>query len=286
MVSTGDPAAHVPTVAMLSYHQAKGESPMPGRLPPARSLLLKLAEAAERQPDVARPANARYGYLQLNEWRLNVAVSGGQVGTAVVPTVTELWVPISATGRVRRVERPGTPIVIGYGSEQTAGAAAGRTPYSDEELPPGAVLTSRPPEELPLDAAALRQALLAGRAPGGVPEVDRLVQAVISLYSERIVPPRLSAALWRMLAGQPQLGVLGDTTDRAGRPGRAIALDMAKGLPKRLVLIIDPETGRLNSSEEILTKEAGKLNVEVPAVIGYQLFLHQGWTPDNKTVVR
>ncbi|GAB3160988.1 CU044_5270 family protein [Microbispora hainanensis] len=288
MVPADQPAAHVPTVAMLSYHQVKGESPMSGSLPPARSVLLKLAEAAERQPDTARPANARYTYLQLNEWHLNVAVSGGQASTAVVPTVSELWVPISATDMVRRVERPGTPIVIGYGSERTAGAVASGAPKSDEQLPPDAVLTSRSPEELPLDTAALRRALLpTGRVPDDVPEVDQLVQAVINLSSERNVPPRLSAALWRVLADQPRLGALGDTTDRAGRAGEAIALDMTtRGLPKRLVLIIDPETGRLNSSEEILTKDAGKLNVTIPAVIGYKLFLHQGWTPDNQTTAR
>jgi hypothetical protein len=287
MIPADQPAARVPTVAMLSYHQVKGESPMSGHLPPARSTLLKLAEAAERQPDTTRPANARYSYLQLNEWHLNVAVSGGHASTAVVPTVTELWIPISAAESVRRVERPGTPIVIGYGSEQTAGTAASGTPTSDEELPPDTVLTSRSPEELPLDTADLRRALLrTGRVPGDVPEVDQLVQAVINLHSERIVPPRLSAALWRMLADQTHLRSLGDTTDRAGRVGQAIALDTTRGLPKRLVLVIDLETGRLNSSEEILTKDAGKLNVTIPAVIGYKLFLRQGWTPDNKTVVR
>ncbi|TLP66538.1 CU044_5270 family protein [Microbispora triticiradicis] len=286
MLPGDQPAARIPTVAMLAYQQMKGESLMPGSLPPARSILLKLAEAAEQQPNVTKPADARYTYLQLNEWHLNVAVAGGHVSTSIVPTVTELWTPISATDMVRRVQRPGTPIVTGYGSAETAAAVTGAR-MSDEEFPPGAVLMSPSPDELPLEAAALRRALLpTERVPADVSEVDQLVEAVLNLYSERNVPPRLAAALWRMLADEPGLRALGDTTDRAGRAGQAIALDLVRGLPKRLVFIIDPKTGHLNSSEEILTKDAGKLNVTIPAVIGYTLFLHRGWTPDNKTAVR
>ncbi|GAA0422985.1 hypothetical protein Acor_58540 [Acrocarpospora corrugata] len=287
MIPAGEPAARVPTVAMLSYQQVKGESLMAGSMPSARSILLKVAEAAERQQDGVRPTDTRYVYLQINEWNLNVAVSDGQASTAVVPTVTELWTPISATDMVRRVERPGRPIVIGYGSEWTAGAVASGTSGSDELMSVEAALLSRSPEDLPLDATALRRALLpAARVPDDVPEVYQLVEAVVGLFSERYVPPRLSAVLWRMLADEPHLGFLGDTTDRAGRAGRAIALDVSRGLPKRLVLIIDPETGRLNSSEVILTKDAGRLNVSIPAVIGYKLFLRQGWVPDSRTAVR
>lgn len=58
---------------------------------------------------------------------------------------------------------------------------------------------------------------------------------------------------------------------------------MTRGLPRRLVLVIDPGTGRLGSSEEILTTDAGKLGVDVPAVIGYRLFLSRGWTLDDRT---
>ncbi|MEU8196760.1 hypothetical protein AB0C10_23540 [Microbispora amethystogenes] len=280
-----EPAARVPTVAMLSYHRSGSESSMTGSLPPARPILLRLAKAAGRQPDPIRPAGAGYSYLRLNEWNLNVAVSGGRTGTAVVPTVTEQWTPISPADPVRRVERRGTPIVIGYGSERLAAAAADVAPTSDDVFAADAALSSRSPDRLPAEAAALRRALLPpGPVPGDVTEAEELVRAVVDLHGEWNVPPRLSAALWRMLAGQP-LGYLGRTTDRAGRAGEAVALDVTRGLPRRLVLVIDPDTGRLGSSEEILTTDAGKLGVDVPAVVGYRLFLRRGWAPDDRTPV-
>ncbi|WP_182875497.1 CU044_5270 family protein [Microbispora sp. H10670] len=283
-VPADEPAARVPTVAMLSYHRSGGESSMTGSLPSARPILLRLAKAAGRQPEPVRPAAAGYSYLRLNEWNLSVAVSGGRTGTAVVPTVTEQWTPLSPADQVRRVERRGAPIVIGYGSERTAAAAAAGAPESDDVFAADAVLSSRSPDRLPLDAAALRRALLPpGPVPADVTEAEELVRAVIDLHSEWNVPPRLSAALWRMLAGWPGLGYLGRTTDRAGRAGEAVALDVTRGLPRRLVLVIDPGTGRLDSSEEILTTDAGKLGVGVPAVIGYRLFLRRGWAPDDRT---
>lgn len=67
-------------------------------------------------------------------------------------------------------------------------------------------------------------------------------------------------------------------TDRAGRRGQAFAYDVDRSLPKRWILIVGSQDGRLLALEEVLTKEAGKLNIRPPAVIGYTLFLNQEWT--------
>lgn len=45
------------------------------------------------------------------------------------------------------------------------------------------------------------------------------------------------------------------------------------GLPTRLLLLVDPTTGRPLGREDILTTDAGALGVEVPAVIGYEAYL-------------
>jgi hypothetical protein len=276
----------IPTVAMLRYNLVNKGAQMGGKPPAARPILLNLAEVADRQPALSRPANAKYGYVKFNEWYLNVAVAQGRTSTAVIPSVVEQWTPTSSSDSVRRLERRGEPVLTGYGDQETAAVVTSDTPLSDEVLPAGS-LVSPPVEALPLDAGGLRRALLGTKpVPADIPEAYQLIQSVIDLHSERIVSPQLSAALWRMLSDQPQLSYLGSTTDRAGRAGVAIAFEAKVGLPKRWVLIVDPKTGRLNSSEEILTTDPGKLNVTVPAVIGYKLFLRQGWAVDSATAVR
>lgn len=80
-----------------------------------------------------------------------------------------------------------------------------------------------------------------------------------------------------MLAAEPRLRSYGDVTDRAGRDGVVIGFDSDdSGLPARYQLIVDPETGTPLASEEILTTDPGKLNVRVPAVIGYAVYLAGG----------
>ncbi|GLX94378.1 hypothetical protein [Herbidospora sp. NBRC 101105] len=274
-----------PTVAMLHYDLVNGRAELNGTPPAADAVLLKLADTADRQPVTSVPAHAAFAYVQFNAWYLNVAVAQGQAGTAVVPTVVEQWTPLSRSGTARRREHRAEPVVIGYGNPETAAAVTGGSPVSDEVFPAGS-LAGPAAESLPLEAGHLRRALLGtGPVPADVPDGYRLVRAVIDLHSEQIVSPRLSAALWRMLAGQP-LAYLGTTVDRAGRAGEAIAFEATVGLPRRWVLIIDPTSGRLNSCEEILTTDPGKLNVTVPAVIGYTLFLRQGWVPDDRTAAR
>ncbi|GAA1011954.1 hypothetical protein Aple_013880 [Acrocarpospora pleiomorpha] len=275
--------SRIPTVAMLRYNLVNGRGDMQGAPPAARAVLLKLAEIADRQLASPVPADAAFKYVKFNAWYLNVAVAQGHTSTAVIPTVVEQWTPVAPSGTARRREHRGEPIIIGYGSPETAAAVSDSTPLSDEVISQ----VSPAAENLPPDAEDLRQALLrTGPVPSDIPDGYRLVQAVIDLHSEQVISPRLSAALWRMLSGQPHLVYLGATTDRAGRAGEAIAFEATVGLPKRWVLIIDPTSGRLNSSEEILTKDPGKLDVTVPAVIGYKLFLRQGWTADNSATVQ
>jgi hypothetical protein len=67
----------------------------------------------------------------------------------------------------------------------------------------------------------------------------------------------------------PGLQYAGETTDRAGRKAEAFTLRSSHGgLRNDLTLVVDPATGRILDQVELLL-EAGKLNIKVPAVIGY-----------------
>jgi hypothetical protein len=77
-----------------------------------------------------------------------------------------------------------------------------------------------------------------------------------------------------LLADRSDVVALGSMTDRAGRAGRAFAVDGYGGrLPTRQVLIVGLTTGALLGDEEVLTKTAGRLRVRVPSVIAYTLYL-------------
>ncbi|TYC68124.1 hypothetical protein EH183_40315 [Streptomyces sp. CB01881] len=63
-------------------------------------------------------------------------------------------------------------------------------------------------------------------------------------------------------------------TDRAGRPGIAHSASSAEsGQPTRYTFIIEANTGSLLPQEEPLTETAGRLNVPVPSVISYTVYL-------------
>jgi hypothetical protein len=191
--------------------------------------------------------------------------------------VVEQWTPLTAVGTYRRIERRGTPKIFQVGSEATAAAVTEVLPLSDERLPINAGIGPHADILASESVEQLRAELLRGHADPREPVTYRLIRAVRVLHSHHVVPARLAGGLWRMLAQQPDLTFAGEVTDRAGRSGQAIAFDFDLSLPKRWMLVISPETGRLLAFEEILTTDAGKLNIQIPAVIGYEVFLTQEW---------
>ncbi|MFC0626205.1 hypothetical protein [Kribbella deserti] len=85
--------------------------------------------------------------------------------------------------------------------------------------------------------------------------------------------PAQRAALLDEFATRDDIRYVGTTRDRANRPAYAFAYDTDRGgLPNRRVLLIGAN-GHLLSAEEILTRDAGKLNVTIPSTISFGLYL-------------
>ncbi|MER5650224.1 CU044_5270 family protein [Streptosporangium sp. NPDC002524] len=262
------------TPPMLNYRLSGASMPATSS---ARAVLIALAAVADRQPTSPRPANAAFSHITTNEWDLNVSVADGESTSAIVPKVVEQWSPTTAGGSYRRLERRGDPELFRVGGRRSAAAVTNTAPLSDMRMP---VTSDLGPWNLqPASPRRLRDQLLQASDGTTQPQTYRLIQAIRTLYSHHVVPAALAAGLWRVLAEQPDLRFLGEVTDRAGRSGHAIAFDADLSLPKRWVLIISRDTGDLLTVEETLTTEAGNLNVDVPAVIGYEMFLAQEWTP-------
>lgn len=200
-------------------------------------------------------------------WDLTTRVHGVEpVRSAVVPLDVSL--EVQADGSWHRRATYGQPVA----GDLTAAdlPAAGET-ESDEVFPADQVPRLFP-EQLATDAAGLREQLEAAH-PIDTLGTAELFVALTDLAREQTPVPQTRAALLGLLAEPADVRGLGAMTDRDGRVGQAFAVDSdLSGLPTRYVLIVDPGSGRLLASEQVLTSRAGRLAVDVPAVISYVVF--------------
>lgn len=244
----------------------------------ARPLLERLATAAERQPPLSE---GRYRYHRTASWYLHTTVYDADTASSVVvPAVTESWIAPDGSGVVR--ETQGEPVDARPPGPDTDRRAVDELPDGDAEITTfeAGDLYYPPTSSLPRDPDALRRVLLA-HDDGEVPEHVILFVALQELVAQQRLEPDLLATFYRMLAAEPNLRSFDQVTDRAGRDGVAVGFDSDySGLPARYELIVDPATGTPLGSEEILTTDPGKLDVEVPAVIGYVVYLAGGNVDD------
>jgi hypothetical protein len=219
----------------------------------AAGTLRRIAARAAQAPDTT--GDGRYAYRETRGWNLFTEVHDGErVTSEVVESHTRTWTAPDGSGHtVRTYQPPGEPR------------------WSDESTPgPSALMW--PLGSLSADDATLARQLERGHPVENGP-AERLV-AIGDAYGAMPIPPAVRAAVLRYLADTPGLTLTGRVTDRAGREGLAVSVDSDySGLPTRYTFIIDPRDGRLLGSEDTLTTSAGKLNVPVPSVIGYTVFL-------------
>jgi len=239
--------AYGATPPPLTYRPVEGD---------AAGVLERLAARVGRLPDTT--GDGRYAFVETRGWNLWTEVGNGQVTSVVVPGTTKSWTAADGSGRaVSRWVEPGHP-----------------PQYTDETLPPGPLMW--PLRSLSADDATLARQLAEGHPAENGP-YERLI-AVDDAYGQMPLPPGVRAAVLRYLARTPGLALAGRVTDRAGREAIAVAVDDTSGLPTRHTLLIDPADGRLLGREEMLTTSAGKLNVPIPSVIGYTVYLDSRYT--------
>jgi hypothetical protein len=273
---TGNQPAAV-TAPMLHYVLTGVRQPGAARqLPPARSVLLKLARAAEHRTPISQPPGAPISYVVTNEWYMSTAVAGGTSSSVVTPEVDQTWT--AQDNAWRDLAHRGHPLVVGVGSKETLQGAEAGAPVSDERG--GAGDTSNGPlvAHFSLSPTVLKRELLQAPPDAGGGPVPYHLFDIITLLHHQIVSPRLDAAMWRVLATLPDVRYLGRVIDRAGRVGDAVAFTDGTG-QERVALIISPSTGQLLGWENIFLRNPGALNLaSYPAVVGYVCFLSEHWT--------
>ncbi|MGH3448783.1 MAG: CU044_5270 family protein [Nocardioidaceae bacterium] len=255
--------ASAATPALLHYQ---------GTSKTAEQVLTEAAEATAKRP---APPPGRYAYMKTEGWGLTTSVDGpSHSSSMVVPRVSEIWRADNGSGHGIDYQGKAVP----PGTTPDPGAITGDGTVHN--YGPGGMRGDWKLSELSADPVKLRHQLLAGDPSGNnpaIPDGAELWVAVTQLLDTHQPSPKLQAALWRVLARLPHAHALGPVVDRAGRHGVGVAYSSDYGgLPTSYRLIIDPNTGRLLGDSEVLTKDAGKLNVPIPSVITYGAILAAG----------
>lgn len=115
----------------------------------------------------------------------------------------------------------------------------------------GEPLTWADLDELPTDAAALKDLLSEKVSDHPSGEANELWESITGLLRESPASPALRRALWQVAASMPDVELLGAMTDSVGREGTAIERNQLDQGWYRVVYILDPTDGTLLESRAI-----------------------------------
>ena len=247
----------------------------------AAEVLNGLAAVAAAQPG---PPAAQGGYRYLKSETLHLSMVAGVDApgppvAALVPKTREMWVAPDGSGRIREIA--GEPIFLSDRA-RAAWEAAGRPDLATaihQDFGPGG-LWYEDFDRYPTDPAALAE-VVRQRAEKADPPVDIGMFVVVGdMLREPGAPPELRAALYQVAARIPGVEFLGRVTDRAGRPGVAVAKDTTYwGGKQRYVLLFDPSTSALLGEERGLIEPVDWLDARPPVVIGHATYLESAVVP-------
>ncbi|MEU3002623.1 CU044_5270 family protein [Streptomyces sp. NPDC006995] len=239
----GGPAqdsAYAATPAPLQLEDAQGV--------PAADTLQQLARAAEKGPT---PDSGRVKHFRYETWSLFTSIDGDRVTSEVVPQSYETWQ--QPDGSTRQV--------------QTSNGTS-----TTDDFPS----TDRPdPPDTPTPESMKQWVLSQGDGTGAGAFLNRLNERSL----DTVLTPQQNAGILRALASFDGVEYNGSAQDRSGRTGLAFSVESDfGGLPKKQTTIFDPDTGRLLAYEEMLTEDAGELNVRIPSVTEYTTHLSSSYS--------
>jgi hypothetical protein len=230
-----------------------------------RAAIAALTANAARLPGLG---HGRFLYVRSRNWSIGTTAGGKNACTVFVTAERQQWIARDGSGRQASRTTSLTP-----GDACGTGEKLGSR---DSRYGPGQ-LSLMYPKTLSSDPAMLRKQLNVGHPVSNGPA--EFLVAVNDLYLEQPVPPTVAAAIVGLVSQEPGIHYDGTTTDRAGRPGIGFSLESSySGLPTQYLVVFDAKTGQLLDSEQILNKRAGELNIPIPSVIGYDLYLKSGVT--------
>lgn len=241
--------------------------------PSAHDALIELADAALSAPV---PGRGEVMYISSYGWyqwqRANTST--------IAPISLRWWLAPDGSGmteqRTGALVRPDGTVDPDPGIE--------RAELAGDTFAPGEIPTGHP-DTLPLEPAALRDALLAYLSPeieldAGQRAADLIAQ-INTLADAYVLDERTAAALWNMLAQEEAVVTLGEARDRIGRRVVALAApvqDPGSG-PTVTVLLADLSTGR-PVGNEVVTLSSEALAVTEPTVTGFTTITESRYVGD------
>ena len=263
----------------LTYAEGAPEAAWDGSLPSARDALVDLASVADDAPDLPRTGDVQHvsRYSWLSETSID---ADGTVMTSVFPTADEWWA--APDGSARSVQRRAE--AVGYdGRVDPDAQQSGAGPLSSDDFMAGTVDPSAV-SGLPTDPDGLTSALLDSRPeeyaanPGYRDTL--LAESVVTFSQGWIVPQDVASAMLTVLSDAPSIQLLGDTTDRLGRPGVAVAvpdsLSKDSDIEAVTVLIFSPSDGQLLGTETVSLDDA-MIDVDEPTVTAFTTVTDRRW---------
>ncbi|MCO1576445.1 CU044_5270 family protein [Crossiella sp. SN42] len=257
------PRAHAVTPAPLVVEPPAD----PGRS--AADLLRDLAAVTEGLPEPSTDGLAEH--LRMESWYLNSQVDRTGTVSAVIPGELDRWRFPDGSGYERKLVKE--PVFSSAEDRQrwlSEGSPGWDMTPKTQRFGPGERdegFDGPPPADAARFADWLRRGFDFAKEP------FRAFAAATDAARTHVLLPRQRAWLLRALADTSGFTYDGMTTDRAGRRGHSVTLTDTSGLPARRTLVIDPADGRVLDREEMLVSDPGELNVRVPAVISYEVYL-------------
>jgi hypothetical protein len=248
---------------------AIGVPPSPEAVTPAAAALRQAADVARAQEGIppgqylyVRSDNATLAFGVVPVDPSDVEGPTLECCEALVPHVRELWLGDHAGDARLRERSVGEPQFLSA-AERERWIQLGR-PELDAKTPFSGILAGLPPRawyhgplDLPADADAIYEQFESDaeadhRAPGAPVDVEvsgSMFLHFSDVLREARATPEQRAAAYEALARVPGLTLVGDVTDRLGRRGAAVALDVVTNEPSgflyRYMLVFDPRTANL-----------------------------------------
>lgn len=262
----------------LTYTEGTSEEAWDGSLPSAHDALVELAAVAGEAPDLPRTGDVQH--ISRYSWLSETTGDGETTTTTVYPTADELWV--GPDGSARTLQRRAAAVRYD-GQVDTTASESAAGPLSGDDFFPG-TMDPFVVANLPTDPDGMESALLDHMPQEYAENPDYrdtvLVESAVDLSRTYIVPQDVAAAMWTVLSDAPTIQLLGDTTDRLGRPGVAVAIPDSlwteSGVEAVTVLIISPTDGQLLGTETVMLTNP-MLDVDEPTVTGFTTVTGRRW---------
>jgi hypothetical protein len=206
------------------------------------------------------------GYLYTKRdalWRFQ----GGDKFMYLRPVLREDWVAADGSGRIR--EAVGELIFLSE-ADRKAFLAGGFTVYAlNEDFGRGELEPGYDVASFPTDVDGMREVVRHLTVPSDSrPFEAQMFLTIGDLLRDPLTPPAVRAGLYQVAAGLPGIELLGETTDRIGRPGMAVAMTMHQ---LQEVIVFDPTTSELLEERTVGLEPYG--DTPAPITWGYTTYL-------------